>query len=491
MEVSLPGLVSAAVPDRGKRNVGIISDNRPNYRDPGFLSNDFPKDPPKLYVTAESDEFDPLTLSEWRDEGFQVEYFSMDEGEKQYRAKLASLNRSDLGPCETYAIVAYGDAASYCLEYFHVLDNNPEFRLCCLIAYYPTRIPDPGTRFPGGIRVLVHLAGDEVGVVKQSQLVGIQGKKRTSRKRIEPGIGAGKTLQLSYPSYTYDAQPGFAEHDLEEYDKVSAELAWSRSLAAARKAFQREPNAELTLEQNIQGKFYTRNLNQIMSNYTTHKAPHVTHVPTLTGGVGEEELRRFYAQFFVDSNPESMKLTLLSRTVGADRVVDELHVAFKHTREMPWILPGVPPTNKKVEVIVVSIVTLRGGKLYHEHIYWDQASVLVQTGLLDPKLVPEKARARGVTRLPVVGKEAARRILGTDLNDEEEGEADNDLIQGWNNGGTRDDGKDEAEKDGQTADGSKEAETRGESMTKDEHGAESSEQATETAEEPTNKEEAN
>lgn len=185
-----------------------------------------------------------------------------------------------------------------------------------------------------------------------------------------------------------------------------------------------------------------------MSNYTTHKAPHVTYVPTLTGGVGTEELQQFYSQFFIDSNPESTKLTLLSRTVGADRVVDELHVAFKHTSEMPWILPGVPPTNKKVEVIVVSIVTLRGGKLYHEHVYWDQASVLVQTGLLDPKLVPDKAKSRGVARLPVVGKDAARRVLGTDLNDEEEGEADNDLIKGWSNGDTREKGGSGAEKNG-------------------------------------------
>lgn len=122
-----------------------------------------------------------------------------------------------------------------------------------MIAYYPTRIPDPESRFPGGVQVLVHLAGSEVGVVKQSQLVGIQGKRRTSRKNIERGIGTGRMLQLGYPSYTYDAEPGFAEQDLDEYDKVSAELAWSRSLAAARKAFQRAPNAELTLEQNVQG----------------------------------------------------------------------------------------------------------------------------------------------------------------------------------------------------------------------------------------------
>lgn len=125
-----------------------------------------------------------------------------------------------------------------------------------------------------------------------------------------------------------------------------------------------------------------------------------------------------------------MILTLLSRTIGVDRVVDEIHVQFKHTHEMPWILPGVPATNKKVEIIVVSIVTLRGGKLYHEHLYWDQASVLIQTGLLDPKLVPEAANKLGVEKLPVVGRAAARRLLsGSDGDDE--GEADNALIPGW------------------------------------------------------------
>ena len=373
MEINLPGIINAATSgaNREGRIATIISDNRSNYRDPGFLSSDFPRNPPKLYVTAESDDFDQLTVSEWKDEGFDVQYLSMGAGDKEYRAKLASLNSSHLGPCETYAVVgmpseictmfprtfinddccsladsastAYGDAASYCLEYFHVLDNNQDFKLSCLIAYYPTRIPDPQSRFPGGVQVLVHLAGSEVGVVKQSQLVGIQGKRRTTRRNLGRGIGTGQVMQLGYPSYTYDAQPGFAERDLDEYDKVSAELAWSRSLAAARKAFQRVPNMELALEQNVQGehahtpifpwpdrisglsahanqytgKFYTRDLNQVMSNYTSHKAPHVTYVPTLTGGVGADELRRFYSEFFIGKNPESMQLTLLSRTMGA------------------------------------------------------------------------------------------------------------------------------------------------------------------------------
>lgn len=125
-----------------------------------------------------------------------------------------------------------------------------------------------------------------------------------------------------------------------------------------------------------------------------------------------------------------MTLTLLSRTVGADRVVDEFHVWFKHTHEIPWMLPGVPPTDKRVEVLVVSIVALKGGKIYHEHVYWDQASVLYQIGLLEPKLGPVTSKKTGVERLPVVGREAARRVLRS-WEDEEDGAANNKLITGW------------------------------------------------------------
>ncbi|KZL83433.1 dienelactone hydrolase, partial [Colletotrichum incanum] len=431
MNIDIPKLVKAAVPESERRNARIISDNltRSNYRDPNFLSENFLRSQPKLYVTAEDQEFDQITLDEWRDENFDVEYLPMGSSADEYRGKLRSLSKKEMGPCETFGIVAYGDAAAVCLEYYHVMDNNPEFKLGLLIAYYPTAIPDPQGHFPSSISALVHLAaGEEIGVTKQTQLAGIQGKRRTTRKKVESGIGTGGTLRLAYPAYTYDAEPGFAEHDLDEYNKVSAELAWSRSLGAARKAFNNHVDLEQVLEENVQGKFFNRNLSQTLSTYTTHKSPHVTHIPTLTGGIGVSELERFYSQFF--SNPPSMKLTLISRTVGADRVVDEVHVRFKHTEEMPWILPGVPATNKRVEVLVVSIVGLRGGKLYHEHVYWDQASVLVQIGLLDPKLVPDAARKYGVQRLPVVGREAARRVL-KGWDPEEEGEADNELISGW------------------------------------------------------------
>lgn len=146
-----------------------------------------------------------------------------------------------------------------------------------------------------------------------------------------------------------------------------------------------------------------------MDTFVTHKRPSVTFTPTLTGGIGAQHLRHFYENHFLQNKPPSMRMRLISRTIGADRVVDEIYTTFDHTQEMPWMLPGVPPTNKRVEIIMVSIVGFKAGKLYSEHIYWDQASVLVQIGLLDPKLLPEGVQ--GVKRLPVVGNEAARRIM--------------------------------------------------------------------------------
>ena len=150
--------------------------------------------------------------------------------------------------------------------------------------------------------------------------------------------------------------------------------------------------------------------------------PYVNHVPTVTGGIGYKDLRRFYADFFIPNNPPDTTVRLLSRTVGTDRVVDEMLFKLTHTVEIPWMLPGVKPSNKPVEVIIVSVVCIRGGKLYHEHIYWDQATVLVQIGLLDPMLVPNGTSAK---RLPVVDARGARKVV------DEGSVISNELIVGW------------------------------------------------------------
>jgi carboxymethylenebutenolidase len=124
----------------------------------------------------------------------------------------------------------------------------------------------------------------------------------------------------------------------------------------------------------------------------------VNHVPVMTGGVGYNEVRRFYSTYFISHHPPDMEVTSVARTVGFDRIVDELIYKCTHTIEMPWMLPGLAPTGRRLEIAVVVIVEFEDGKIAGERIYWDQASVLAQIGLVD-----EKA-------LPVTGIEASRKV---------------------------------------------------------------------------------
>lgn len=144
---------------------------------------------------------------------------------------------------------------------------------------------------------------------------------------------------------------------------------------------------------------------------TMTSKPSVVHIPTLTGGVGQRDLHRFYDEFFIPSNPPSMRTDLLSRTVGSDKIIDEMLISFSHTQEIPWLLPGVPATGKYIEVVLVSVVKIVGGKLESERLHWDQASVLVQAGLLDANLGAVGLGQGGVKRLPIVGGEAPRMAL--------------------------------------------------------------------------------
>ena len=123
---------------------------------------------------------------------------------------------------------------------------------------------------------------------------------------------------------------------------------------------------------------------------TMSKEPHINNIPTMTGGRGVDGVHSFYTSSFVHSMPEDIGSTLLSRTVGEDQIVDETILRFTHTVQMPWILPGVQPTNKKVEVPLIAIIYFKDNKIDHEHIYWDQGTVLAQLGLIDAKNLPIK-----------------------------------------------------------------------------------------------------
>jgi len=154
-------------------------------------------------------------------------------------------------------------------------------------------------------------------------------------------------------------------------------------------------------EEHIRNEFATRDTTATLD--TMVPDAYVNHVPVLTGGVGREQLGEFYSRHFISKMPPDTQIVPLSRTIGSQRLVDEMIFRFTHTIAMDWMLPGVAPTGKAVECGLVVIVDFRDGKLASEHIYWDQASVLVQLGLLDP------------ANLPVVGVESARKLTDRNL----------------------------------------------------------------------------
>lgn len=151
------------------------------------------------------------------------------------------------------------------------------------------------------------------------------------------------------------------------------------------------------LDDHLAAEFTTRDVDATMATMTAD--PYLNHVPVLTGGIGPEEVRRFYEQIFIGHWPADTTMERISRTAGTEQVVDELVLSFTHDITMDHLLPGVPPTGKRVQLAVCVVAGFRDGKLSHEHIYWDQASVLVQVGLLN--------RAG----LPVTGAEQADKLL--------------------------------------------------------------------------------
>jgi carboxymethylenebutenolidase len=149
-------------------------------------------------------------------------------------------------------------------------------------------------------------------------------------------------------------------------------------------------------EEHLRDEFATKDTGATLE--TMVPDAYVNHVPVMTGGVGREQLGEFYSRHFIPKMPADTEIVPISRTIGTERLVDEMIFRFTHTVDMDWMLPGVAPTGKRVECALVVIVHFRDGKLAHEHIYWDQASVLVQLGLLD------------TSKLPVAGRETARKL---------------------------------------------------------------------------------
>jgi carboxymethylenebutenolidase len=149
-------------------------------------------------------------------------------------------------------------------------------------------------------------------------------------------------------------------------------------------------------EAHTAAEFEQKDADAAVATMTDH--PVLIHVPVNTGATGKAELRKFYAEIFIPQMPPDVELQLLTRSIGQNRVIDEFILRFTHTVRMDWFAPGIDATGRRLVVPHVGIISFENGKISSEHIYWDQATVLMQMGLLDKSL-------------PVIGDTQCNRLL--------------------------------------------------------------------------------
>lgn len=252
---------------------------------------------------------------------------------------------------------------------------------------------------------------DELSNVKAKLVIHLAALDQFTPPDVQANI-ATAAVQFKHISVNVYPQVdhAFARPNSPHYHKTSAKFAHEKSITALRKVIGPDYDLNALWEAHIRHEFDTRDVPATMATMVAE--PYVNHIPTLTGGVGSKQLSRFYRHHFVHQNPQDMKLTPISRTVGAMQVVDEFIMSFTHDSEIDWLIPGIAPTGKYVEIPMLGVIQFRGPKLCHEHIYWDQSSVLVQLGLLN------------ATGLPVAGVETAHKLLDETI-------ASNTLMPSW------------------------------------------------------------
>jgi len=284
-------------------------------------------------------------------------------------------------------------AVGFCLGGNLAYLLSARFKPDCAVGYYGVSIEkalDEAKNLSSPL--LLHIAGADQFCPPQAQA------------QIHAALDANPLVTIhDYP----DEGHAFGRPGGEHYAPAAAELANLRSLeffvshlAGAGIAAAQQSLSE-RWDEHVKYEFATRNTDHTLETMVVDS--YVNHVPVMTGGVGHDELREFYSKRFIPQMPPDTAMTPVSRTIGIDRVVDEMVFEFTHTGKMDWMLPGVEPTGKHVKVALVVIVHFRDGKLAHEHIYWDQASVLAQLGLIDQK------------QLPVCGAESAEKVLNPKL----------------------------------------------------------------------------
>ncbi|KAL1872315.1 hypothetical protein VTK73DRAFT_1546 [Phialemonium thermophilum] len=340
----------------------------------------------------------PWVLVKWAEEGYAVigiQPRALVDASASLRHALEALSACDGCTSDKIGIVSYG------AELWNSLASAVQAtkEIVATVVYADATEQAQIARSP--IPILQHLAGTST-----------TGDGRSIERSSAEGI-----TRYWYPSRTSFR---FAVPFQEDFHYATEAVSHTRSLTFLKPLMQGPYfDLETIWDEHTYYEFEDRSVEHTMS--TMVQEPYVNHIPTMTGGVGRTRLSNFYRHHFIFNNSPDTELELISRTVGIDRVVDEFIYKFTHNSYVDWMLPGIPPTGKKVEVPFTAIVNIRGDRLYHEHIAWDQACALAQLDLLPEYLpFPYPIPGNGVDektepgkyeyRLPVAGIETARKL---------------------------------------------------------------------------------
>ncbi len=309
------------------------------------------------------------------------------------------LAMKDINDAIDFAFAKYGchgptAAVGYCLGGRLALRALFDTSVAASVSYYGVELEGLVSReLPTGKAAILHIAQEDAYCPPANQ--------ELIRKASRADLKA-----FFYPGCDH----AFAREGSPHFCSESSRLAYDRTLNFLIPKVGPNYDLESLWEAHLDYEFTTRDAELTMR--TMVDEPYVNHIPTMTGGVGYKALYRFYKEFFIGANPADTAQFSVSRTVGARQVVDEVIFSFTHDRRMDWLLPGVKPTGRKVRFGLVGVVRFRGDKICHEHIYWDQASVLAQVGLLKTE------------SLPIVGVEGTDKITDNSI-------PSNQLISGW------------------------------------------------------------
>ncbi|KAJ5621619.1 hypothetical protein N7528_006402 [Penicillium herquei] len=333
---------------------------------------------------------DPEPLQKWAEEGFAVAQITIDASSTSETihelSSQAKQHLLDLPQCTSnnFGLIVYGSKADY--------GELPDKALSSLCDGVDA-IVRFDSRGESDQRTLLH--------VPSSQREGIESNDH-QKVYIYPDIASAGFIVPGHPDF-----------------KIStAGVAHTRTLDFL-KGMIGGPyfDLEKIWDEHTYYEFGDRSVEKTMA--TMVQEPYVNHVPTMTGGIGRANLSHFYLHHFIFNNPDDTALELISRTVGTDRIVDEFIFCLTHVKQVDWLVPGIPPTGKSLRIPFTSVVNIRGDRLYHEHIAWDQATVLVQLGLLPEYLPFPYALPDGTVpapgkrfeyRVPAAGVETANKL---------------------------------------------------------------------------------